>query len=130
MNPIEDIFANRPKWMDDGICSQTDPEEFYPKKGGPTRFAKAICARCPVIADCLQYALDNNEHFGIWGGMTERERHRLEHGRLRPQEDPVVIEEVLGLASAGLSQNKIAVRVGKSRWAVGQIILMARNEAA
>ncbi|MEE6273495.1 WhiB family transcriptional regulator [Georgenia sp. MJ206] len=64
-------------WADEALCAQTDPEEFFPEKGGSTRSAKAICARCPVSAECLTYALDNHERFGIWGGMSERERRAL-----------------------------------------------------
>ena len=53
-----------------------DPEAFFPEKGGSTREAKRICAACPVRDDCLQYALENDERFGIWGGLSERERRR------------------------------------------------------
>ncbi len=66
-----------PEWMDRGLCHQTDPEAFFPEKGGSTREAKTICARCPVAAECLDYALDNDERFGIWGGLSERERRKI-----------------------------------------------------
>lgn len=66
-----------PEWMDDGLCHQTDPEAFFPEKGGSTREAKSICARCPVEAECLDYALSNDERFGIWGGLSERERRKV-----------------------------------------------------
>lgn len=61
-------------WRDKGVCMQTDPEMFFPEKGGSTREAKQLCLGCEVIDQCLKYALDNNERFGIWGGMSERER--------------------------------------------------------
>lgn len=64
-------------WQQDGLCGQTDPEAFYPEKGGSTRDAKRVCGRCAVRAACLEYALDNDERFGIWGGLSERERRRL-----------------------------------------------------
>lgn len=64
-------------WQDRAICAQTDPEAFYPEKGGSTREAKQVCRSCDVRAECLQYALDNDERFGVWGGMSERERRRL-----------------------------------------------------
>lgn len=66
-----------PPWMVDGLCAQTDPESFFPEKGGSTREAKATCAKCLVQAECLDYALDNDERFGIWGGMSERDRRKL-----------------------------------------------------
>ena len=64
-------------WAEEGLCAQADPDAWFPEKGGSTREGKAICARCPVAAECLDYALANNERFGIWGGMSERERRRL-----------------------------------------------------
>ena len=64
-------------WQRDAICSQTDPEAFFPEKGGSTRDAKKICNGCEVRDQCLQYALDNDERFGIWGGLSERERRKL-----------------------------------------------------
>jgi WhiB family redox-sensing transcriptional regulator len=66
-----------PEWMDRGICHQTDPEAFFPEKGGSTREAKSVCATCPVAAECLDYALDNDERFGIWGGLSERDRRKI-----------------------------------------------------
>lgn len=73
-----------PAWMADGLCAETDPEAFYPEKGGSTREGKAVCAGCPVRAECLEYALENRERHGIWGGLSERERRKLERaGRLK-----------------------------------------------
>lgn len=67
-------------WVADALCSQTDPDAFYPEKGGSTLDAKAVCAGCPVAAECLDYALANGERYGIWGGLSERERRKLERG--------------------------------------------------
>lgn len=67
-------------WRDDAICSQTDPEAFFPEKGGSTKEAKAICRGCPVRQECLDYAVLHEERFGIWGGFSERERRRLKRG--------------------------------------------------
>ncbi len=64
-------------WQADALCAQTDPEAFFPEKGGSTREAKKICQQCDVKAECLDYALANDERFGIWGGLSERERRRL-----------------------------------------------------
>lgn len=64
-------------WMADAKCLDADPEAFFPEKGGSTREAKRVCAACPVRQECLEYALDNDERFGIWGGLSERERRRL-----------------------------------------------------
>lgn len=64
-------------WQTQALCAQTDPEAFFPEKGGSTRDAKKVCGSCAVRAECLEYALKNDERFGIWGGMSERERRRL-----------------------------------------------------
>jgi WhiB family redox-sensing transcriptional regulator len=64
-------------WQSDSLCAQTDPEAFFPEKGGSTRDAKKICGSCEVRPQCLQYALANDERFGIWGGLSERERRKL-----------------------------------------------------
>ena len=64
-------------WMLEARCLDADPEAFFPEKGGSTREAKRICGICPVQSDCLDYALANDQRFGIWGGLSERERRRL-----------------------------------------------------
>lgn len=64
-------------WQDRALCAQTDPEAFFPEKGGSTREAKRVCRTCDVRAECLEYALEHDERFGIWGGLSERERRRL-----------------------------------------------------
>lgn len=67
-------------WYERALCPQTDPDAFFPEKGGSTKEAKKICLGCPVKQQCLQWALDNDERFGIWGGLSERERRRLHRG--------------------------------------------------
>jgi WhiB family transcriptional regulator, redox-sensing transcriptional regulator len=64
-------------WHEQALCAQTDPEAFFPEKGGSTREAKRVCLSCDVRSECLEYALMNDERFGIWGGLSERERRRL-----------------------------------------------------
>lgn len=61
-------------WQERALCTETDPEAFFPEKGGSTREAKSVCAACEVRAQCLEYALANDERHGIWGGLSERER--------------------------------------------------------
>jgi WhiB family redox-sensing transcriptional regulator len=68
------------EWQERALCAQTDPEAFFPEKGGSTREAKRICLGCEVRDACLDYALAHDERFGIWGGLSERERRRLKRG--------------------------------------------------
>ena len=74
-----DIFGadSEGEWAERALCAQTDPEAFFPEKGGSTREAKKVCLGCDVRCECLEYALANDERFGIWGGLSERERRRL-----------------------------------------------------
>jgi WhiB family redox-sensing transcriptional regulator len=69
--------AEEQEWQERALCAQTDPEAFFPEKGGSTREAKRICQGCEVRAECLEYALGHDERFGIWGGLSERERRKL-----------------------------------------------------
>ena len=80
-------LADEVSWQERALCAQTDPESFFPEKGGSTREAKRVCLSCEVRSECLDYALNNDERFGIWGGLSERERRRLKKravSRLHP----------------------------------------------
>ncbi|AGT12262.1 hypothetical protein PBI_VELVETEEN_55 [Mycobacterium phage Velveteen] len=83
--PVEDKHA----WRDQALCSQVDPELFFPEKGVNAKPAKRICGMCDVRDECLQWALDNNEQFGIFGGLSERERRPLVQAR-REERVPLV----------------------------------------
>ncbi|HUP69813.1 MAG TPA: WhiB family transcriptional regulator [Acidimicrobiales bacterium] len=68
-------------WQDRANCMGVDPDLFFPERGASTREAKEVCRGCVVQTDCLEYALANGEKFGIWGGMSERERRRVRRAR-------------------------------------------------
>lgn len=68
-------------WMEDGSCVRVDSELFFPGLGASTRDAKTVCAGCPVIAECLNYAIRHNERFGVWGGMSTNERDEIQRRR-------------------------------------------------
>jgi WhiB family transcriptional regulator, redox-sensing transcriptional regulator len=67
-------------WTAEALCQETEPELFFPERGGSTQAAKAVCEACDVREECLAYALSRRERFGIWGGLSERERRRLTRG--------------------------------------------------
>lgn len=77
MSVLNELLGTIPAWVEDGLCGQTDPELFFPINGVNATEPKAVCARCPVRSDCLEYALENDERFGVWGGLSERERRDL-----------------------------------------------------
>ncbi len=64
-------------WQERALCAQIDTDMFFPEQGESTQLARRVCSLCDVRADCLDYALNNNEHFGIWGGLSARERRNL-----------------------------------------------------
>lgn len=66
-------------WRSRGACSGLDTAVFYPASeiDEDAEEAKAVCAMCTVRQQCLDYALENREHEGVWGGATERERRRI-----------------------------------------------------
>jgi WhiB family redox-sensing transcriptional regulator len=74
---LAEMVVGDADWQERALCAQTDPEAFFPEKGGTTREAKQICLGCEVKAECLAAALDGDERFGVWGGMSERERRKL-----------------------------------------------------
>jgi WhiB family redox-sensing transcriptional regulator len=77
---VDPATTDDDQWQERALCAQTDPEAFFPEKGGSTREAKRICMGCEVRDACLDYALAHDERFGIWGGLSERERRRLKRG--------------------------------------------------
>src|ERR1017187_2768785 len=69
-------------WQARANCMGVDPELFFPERGSSTREAKEVCRGCVVREDCLECAIAKGEKFGIWGGMSERERRRVRRARL------------------------------------------------
>ena len=70
------------RWRDLALCAETDPEVFFPDKGQTGRDAKRICAACPVTKPCLEFALAHGITWGIWGGLSGRERRQLRSGEV------------------------------------------------
>ena len=73
--------SDQRRWQEQANCLGVDPDLFFPERGASTREAKAVCRGCEVRGDCLEYALAHGEKFGIWGGLSERERRRVRRQR-------------------------------------------------
>jgi WhiB family redox-sensing transcriptional regulator len=74
VNPVQAA-----EWEEQALCRTVEDQTvFFPEHGNrsPAK-AKAICRRCPVRDECLSAAFENDERFGIWGGLTEKERRKL-----------------------------------------------------
>ncbi len=77
-------------WRNDAACRDEDPELFVPVgTSGPAlsqiAAAKSVCRRCPVMSDCLQWALESGQDAGVWGGASEDERRALKRYGVRPE---------------------------------------------
>jgi WhiB family transcriptional regulator, redox-sensing transcriptional regulator len=75
-------------WRHRALCRDEDPELFFPiGNTGPALLqieeAKAVCRRCPVVSECLSWALDSGQDAGVWGGMSEDERRALKRRGVR-----------------------------------------------
>jgi WhiB family redox-sensing transcriptional regulator len=78
---LTDVVSEERRWQERANCLGVDPDLFFPERGASTREAKSVCRGCEVQGDCLEYALSNGEKFGIWGGLSERERRRVRRER-------------------------------------------------
>ncbi|MEU1404782.1 WhiB family transcriptional regulator [Streptomyces sp. NPDC005728] len=83
-------MMTRAQWAEHAACRSTDPDELFAQGAGQNR-AKTVCTGCTVRTECLAEALDQRIEFGVWGGMTERERRAL----LRRRPDVVSWRAVL-----------------------------------
>ncbi len=84
-------------WTTMAACNAADPDELFVTGAAQNR-AKAVCQGCPVRTECLADALDNRVEFGVWGGMTERERRAL----LRRRPDVGSWKQLFAEAKAGI----------------------------
>jgi WhiB family redox-sensing transcriptional regulator len=77
-----DDVIDVPKWYKDAACKgHENQDDFFPERGSSTVIAKRICNGCPVREECLEYAVERKERFGIWGGKSERERRAIRRER-------------------------------------------------
>jgi WhiB family redox-sensing transcriptional regulator len=85
--PSGPAFLRPATWMREAACGGADPDLFFPADSRSlAREAKEVCAGCPVRPECLEYSLAAAEEFGVWGGLTEKERRNaLRAGRGRPR---------------------------------------------
>lgn len=71
------IPFEKPAWMGEAACRGSDQDVFFPGRGASAEPAKEICRGCPVLEECYEYILTGPHQFGIWAGMSERERRRI-----------------------------------------------------
>ncbi len=130
-------YPEAPPWKEDAACRGTDPDVFFPSRGEDLVVARAVCAGCPVRGECLDFALAHNEKFGVWGGLSERERRRVRRGRREmahgPDEEANTAaryreihddrqRQVRSMRSVGLTNREIAVDLGLSARTVARYL--------
>ena len=97
-------------WVDDAACSKEDPEMFFPERNSFAREAKAVCAGCPVLAQCADYAAASPVMLvGVWGGTTESERR---HRPVETSRRPGFRDRFLELRDLGYNDLQIVNRMG------------------
>lgn len=89
-----------PPWVTGALCAQVDPELFFPTKGGNVRHARRICARCEVLDECAEYAIERPELDGVWGGLTGRQRRTVRRAREGRSEAPLTAAGARGEETA------------------------------
>lgn len=100
-------------WMLDALCAETDPEAFFPEKGGSIRTATTVCAKCDVKQQCLQYAMENNfDYDGIFGGLSPRNRRKLREKREGSSRSKR--QEVISMTARHMTTDQISEALGIS----------------
>lgn len=126
------------EWRLDALCSQTDPELFFPDTTAESAAAKQICSDCDVRMDCLLWALTKGENHGIWGGLTHRERRSLlrqnqaSEKQSRPRSPAVIAHEeiIFNRHLDGHSVPELAAHFEVTERTIYRIINRARQRRA
>ena len=79
---LEPLDREALEWQDAALCAQVDGDEWFPEKGESVLQAKRICRDCPVRVECLRYALDHDELYGVWGGLSPEDRKAVRADRV------------------------------------------------
>jgi WhiB family transcriptional regulator, redox-sensing transcriptional regulator len=108
-------FAAR--WRELAACRGAVLDLFFPERGESAEPVRRVCARCPVRQPCLDYAITNRIVYGIWGGLTERERRALQSRWVRTSRRDRA-QAILAAEAAGYTAAAIGRSFGLSRTSV------------
>lgn len=123
-------------WRDSAVCRQVDPELWFPEKGGDGGVAaKRTCGVCPVRDECLDWAVTNWIHYGIWGGVSPETLQEIRKRRgMKPRNGgamtPVPVDRIRELARLGWRAKAIANAVGCTERSVFRLLKMDRETGA
>jgi WhiB family redox-sensing transcriptional regulator len=150
------ITIPMPDWYESAVCASVGDDYWYPEKGGTPRHAKKVCAECPVASLCLEWALDNGERWGIWGGKSDKERRALgARRRCRNCDRPFTLgdnpgdrmcseecrrtsriktvetqDKTLGCIQCGAKSTALRCRDCQHRWNASQVMTRAQTKDA
>lgn len=133
--PASIPWPDKPAWMAEAACRGVDPGLFYPERGASTRVPKSICADCPVKVTCLDYAIEQGERTGVWGGTSERQRRtiRRERGLTGPPRSvgrKYDRRRIIELRATGMTLKDIADELGCSLEPVARALRENQQDGA
>lgn len=105
-------------WQDDALCATTDPELFFPDKGGSILQARKICDQCDVRLQCLEFALLNEHFHGVYGGLSPKQRRSMNK---RVERDPRIYTQIVEMKAQGLTDDQIGSSLGFSARHIGRM---------
>ena len=117
--PAPARFAAR--WRELAACRGTDLEVFFPERGESAGPARQVCAGCPVRQACLDYAITNRIAYGVWGGLTERERRTLRSRWVRASREDRD-RAIMAAETDGYTAEAIGQTFGLSRTSVARVL--------
>jgi WhiB family redox-sensing transcriptional regulator len=116
-------------WRVSARCRNGDPDRLF-VKGAKQQEARSICRGCPVLTQCLSYALDERVEFGVWGGMTERERRAMLKARPDIACWSSFLNEVVARRTAAATVAPVVAPVPVSKPVVVPLAAVAARKAA
>jgi WhiB family redox-sensing transcriptional regulator len=128
---VDGLFVTRSEWMQSAACKGETVDRFFNPPGTVPFEALALCYRCPVRQDCLDYAVENRIEHGLWGGLTAKQRIDSRRGHV-----PVVVDRqmfpvevrsgIVARFAAGMTMKEIAVEFECSQRTVNRVLKRER----
>jgi len=119
----------RDDWKASALCAEGDPDEWFPERNESPLAAQSICSRCPVRTECLEYAIVNDERYGVWGGTLPADREEIRKSRgivrvpsrsewdneQRRRQADEILADYESIVRAGLDTQPLADKLGCSK---------------
>jgi WhiB family transcriptional regulator, redox-sensing transcriptional regulator len=83
LTALRELVTQEGAWQQDARCAETDPEAFFPDLYSQSKFARQVCAECPVRRECYDYAIEIKADYGVWGGVDFTVRRNADGTKVR-----------------------------------------------